>query len=120
MYLDFARQDSLIQTSFTGAPDPSSAYAMAGFPTPTATNNAFSASSNVVAFAGGFGVAGSYKFLPNLVGHVGYDMQWIGEIARAPEQMQFSSVPTTQATATINTKGNVFYDGVSFGLEWDW
>ena len=83
-------------------------------------NNSFSSSSNVVAFAGGFGVAGSYKFLPNLVGHVSYDMTWVGDIARAPEQMDFASVPETASTATINTKGSVFYNGVSFGLEWDW
>ena len=31
--------------------------------------------------------------LPNLVGHVSYDMLWVGDIARAPEQMEFSSVP---------------------------
>jgi hypothetical protein len=120
MFLNFAHQQSVIQTSFTGAPDQASAYAVAGFPALTATNNEYSASSTAVAFAGGFGVGGSYKFLPNLVGHVAYDMLWIGDIARAPEQMQFSSTPTTQATATIDTKGNVFYDGFSFGLEWDW
>ena len=83
------------------------------------TDNSFSASSNVVAFAGGFGVAGSYKFRPNLVGHVSYDMMWVGDIARAPEQMVFSSVPET-ARDNINTKGSVFYDGFSFGIELDW
>ena len=64
-----------------------------GSPPPRDTDNSFSASSNVVAFAGGFGVAGSYKFRPNLVGRVAYDMMWVGDIARAPEQMVFTSVP---------------------------
>ena len=64
-------------------------------------------------------MAGSYKFLPNLVGHVSYDMTWVGDIARAPEQMEFTSVPET-ARNNINTKGSVFYNGVSFGAEWDW
>ena len=90
MFLNIARQDSRITTSFTGTPDPASTYVPV-----TNTDNSFSASSNVIAFAGGFGVAGSYKFRPNLVGHVSYDMTWVGDIARAPEQMEFSSVPET-------------------------
>ena len=64
-------------------------------------------------------MAGSYKFRPNLVGRVSYDLTWVGDIARAPEQMVFSSVPET-AQDYINTKGSVFYNGVSFGLELDW
>ena len=122
MFLNFAHQDSLIQTSFTPVAGPAPTLAdgtVAGASAGDASNS-FNASSNVVAFAGGFGVGGSYKFLPNLVGHVGYDMLWVGDIARAPEQMQFGSVPATQPTATIDTKGSVFYDGFSFGLEWDW
>ena len=91
MFLNFARQDSRIQTSFGGPTPPT----LSDGTIAQDTDNSFSASSNVVAFAGGFGVAGSYKFLPNLVGHVSYDMNWIGDIARAPEQMDFTSVPET-------------------------
>ena len=65
------------------------------------------------------GVGGSYKFLPNLVGHATYDMTWVGDIARAPEQMEFTSVPESVRN-DINTKGSVFYNGVSFGMEYDW
>ena len=63
-------------------------------------------------------MAGSYKFLPNLVGHVSYDLLWVGDIARAPEQMVFSSVP--ESDRGIDAKGSVFYDGASFGIELDW
>ncbi len=119
MFVNFAHQDSHITTSFTGAPDPAANYWLAGYPAPTNTDNAFGVSSSTVAFGGGFGVTGSYKFLPNLVGHVSYDMTWIGDIARAPDQIYFSPVPEN-ARDSINTHGSIFYDGVSFGLELDW
>ena len=119
MFMNFAHQDTLITTRFTGTPDPASAYVTAGNPALVDRNDPSSASSTVVAFAGGFGVAGSYKFRPNLVGHVSYDLLWVGDIARAPEQMEFSSVPESVINQ-INTKGAVFYNGVSFGLELDW
>jgi hypothetical protein len=102
MYLNVASQESRIQTNIDGS----------------TTDNPVSASEDVVAFAGGFGVAGSYKFLPNLTGHVAYDMLWVGDIARAPEQMVFSSMAVT--APEINTKGSVFYNGVTFGVELDW
>ena len=73
----------------------------------------------MVAFGGGFGVAGSYKILPNLTGRLAYDLTWIGDLARAPEQMLFYSVPEN-AYGTINTKGAVFYNGVNFSFEWGW
>ena len=103
-------------TSFTGPTRPHCPTV----PTATDTDNSFSASSNGVAFAGGFGVAGSYKFLPNLVGHVSYDMLWVGDIARAPEQMelvrQFPRASATSSTpkARYSTTASVF------GLELDW
>ena len=114
MFLNIARQDSRIQTSFGGPTPPT----LSDGSIAQDTDNSFSASSNVVAFAGGFGVAGSYKFRPNLVGHVAYDLTWVGDIARAPEQLNFSSVPES-VRDIINTKGSVFYNGVSFGLELD-
>ena len=119
MFLNFARQDSNIQTSFGGPTPPTLADGTVAGASPGDGDQAFSKSSNVVAFAGGFGVAGSYKFLPNLVGRVAYDMNWVGDIARAPEQMEFSSVPES-SFGLINTKGSVFYNGVSFGMELDW
>ena len=119
MFLNIARQDSSIQTSFGGPTPPTLADGTVAGASPQDANQSFGASSNVVAFAGGFGVAGSYKFRPNLVGRVSYDLTWVGDIARAPEQMVFSSVPET-AQDYINTKGSVFYNGVSFGLELDW
>jgi hypothetical protein len=114
MFMNFAHQYSHITTSFVGTPDPASTYI-----TPTNTDNAFDENHTGVAFAGGFGVTGSYKLLPNLVGHVSYDMLWVGDVARASEQVIFSSVPETSRNL-INTQGSVFYNGVSVGAEWDW
>ena len=101
MFLNMASQDSLIQTQFNNVSN---------------SPVDFGAHNTVVAFAGGFGLQGSYKFRPNLVGHVSYDMMWIGDIARAPDQMVFSADPT----GALNTKGAVFYNGVTMGLEFDW
>jgi hypothetical protein len=115
MFLNFARQDSRIQTSFGGPDLPT----LSDGSVVQNTDSAFSATSNVVAFAGGFGVGGSYKFRPNLIGHIAYDLQWIGDIARAPEQVNFNSVPESTRDL-INTKGSVFYNGVNFGAEFDW
>lgn len=118
MYMNFARQNSTITTNFTGTPPTLADGTVAGA---TAGDGfqSFGASSTGVAFAGGFGVGGSYKFMPNLVGHISYDMLWVGDIARAPEQMEFTSTPETSVNL-INTKGSVFYNGVSLGVEWDW
>ncbi len=113
MFLNIARQDSRITTSFTGTPDPASTYVPV-----TNTDNSFSASSNVIAFAGGFGVAGSYKFRPNLVGRVSYDMKWVGDIARAPEQMEFSSVPETVPRQSSTPKAR--YSTTASVLESSW
>ncbi len=119
MFMNYAQQDSRITTVFTGTPDANSPALPPGLTSYSNTDIPFSVSHTVVAFAGGFGVSGSYKFLPNLVGHVSYDMLFVGDVARAPDQMVFSSVPETAYTS-INTKGSVFYDGVNFGMELDW
>jgi hypothetical protein len=114
MFVNVANQDSVVQTSLSGTtPD----YLTPGNPgTLGTTSTQFNAGSTVVAFAGGFGVGGSYKFRPNLVGHVAYDMFWVGDIARASDQFDFVPV----ITPLINTHGNQFYDGVKFGLEYNW
>jgi len=115
MYINMAHQDSQIQTSFSGPSLPT----LSDGSTVQNTNNSFGVSDNVVAFAGGFGVTGTYKLRPNLVGRVSYDLTWVGDLARAPEQMVFSSVPEN-ARDLIDTHGSVFYNGVNFGLEYDW
>lgn len=104
MFLDMASQNSLIQTKLQDTNQT------------TFTSDPLDARNTVVAFAGGFGIQGSYKFRPNLAGHVSYDMMWIGDIARAPDQMVFAANPV----GTLNTKGAVFYNGVTMGLEFDW
>jgi len=111
MFMNIANQDSLIQTSLHGYE-----YNDGDTPVDSNTSTAYNSGKVGVAFAGGFGVGGSYKFRPNLVGHVSYDMLWVGDIARASDQMQF----TPNITPQIDTKGSQFYDGMTFGLEYDW
>ena len=114
MFVNFANQDSLVQTSLSG-PQPD--YLTPGNPgTLGNLSTAYNNGLTQVAFAGGFGVGGSYKFRPNLVGHISYDMLWIGDLARSGEQFQLTSTITPLITA----KGSEFYDGFSFGLEYDW
>ena len=114
MFLNFANQDSNVQTSLSG-PQPD--YLTPGQPgTLGNLSTAYNAGLTQVAFAGGFGVGSSYKFLPNLVGHVSYDMLFVGDIARAGEQLELTSTITPLITA----KGSQFYDGFTFGLEYDW
>ncbi len=112
MFVNVANQNSLIQTSLHGTE-----YFTPGQPAIDAdTSTAYNAGSTGVAFAGGFGVGGSYKLRPDLVAHVSYDMFWVGDLARASDQFDFVPV----ITPLINTHGNQFYDGVKFGLEYDW
>ncbi len=120
MFVNFANQDSLVQTSLSGPQPDYLTPATASSPDNPGTlgnlSTAYNAGLTQAAFAGGFGVGGSYKFLPNLVGHASYDMFWVGDIARAGEQFQF--VPNI--TPLITAKGSQFYDGVTFGVEYDW
>jgi hypothetical protein len=76
----------------------------------------FNSNNTVVAFAGEFGVHLGYKFTPNFVGHVAYDMMFVGDLARAPEQLQFIATPQP----SIITGGQAFYNGVTVGCELDW
>ena len=110
MFLNFARQESRIQTSFGGPTLPT----LSDGSTPVDTDNSFRASRKV-AFAGGFGMAGSYKFLPNLVGRVILRHAICGRRRPSPGTVIFSAVPET-ARNLINTQGAVFYNGVS----WAW
>jgi len=95
-FINIANQDSLIQTSLHGYE-----YNDNFTPVDQDTSTPYNAGNVGVAFAGGFGIGGSYKFLPNLVGHISYDMLWVGDIARAAEQMQFGST----ITPIIDSKG---------------
>ncbi len=110
-FVNIANQDSLIQTSLHGVE-----YNDNNAPVDQDLSTPYNSGAVVPAFAGGFGVQGSYKFRPNLVGHVGYDMLWVGDLARAAEQFQF--IPNI--TPLINTKGAQFYNGFTFGVEYDW
>ena len=114
MFVNFANQDSLIQTALVGPQPDYLTPGQAG--TLGETSTPYGAGVTQAAFAGGFGVGGSYKITPDLVFHASYDMLWVGDIARAADQFQFS--PTI--ISTINARGSQFYDGFTFGLEYDW
>jgi hypothetical protein len=75
---------------------------------------AYSKHSNSIIGEGG--IQGSYKFRPNLVGHVSYDFMWVSGVALAPEQLQFQINPVN----TINSNGYLFMHGATLGLEWLW
>jgi hypothetical protein len=112
MFVNVANQNSLVQTSLHGTE-----YFTPGQPAiDSDTSTAYNAGSTVIAFAGGFGVGGSYKFRPDLVAHVSYDMFFVGDLARAADQFNFVPI----ISPVINTHGNQFYDGVKFGVEYDW
>ncbi len=65
---------------------------------------------------GEVGFFASYKFRPNLVGHVGYDFMWVSGMTLAAEQLQFDPHTLNQ----INTNGSIFYHGLSLNMEWLW
>jgi hypothetical protein len=120
MFVNFANQDSLVQTELSGPqPDYLTPATTVSPDLPGTVGNIstpYNAGLTQIAFAGGFGVGGSYKIQPNFVAHVSYDAFWVGDIARASDQYQFGPVITPQ----ISAKGSNFYDGVTFGLEYDW
>jgi hypothetical protein len=73
-------------------------------------------SKHSAAVVGELGFEATYKFRPNLVGHVGYDFMWVPGVALAPEQLQFDTEPTNK----INANGLAFFNGITMGLEWLW
>jgi hypothetical protein len=104
-YIDFARSKQDITNSADG--DPFSSITL---------DDHFNVTKQKVALIGEVGFEANYKFTPNMVGKVSYDFMWISGIALAPEQFQLTDTPGPR----INTNGNIFAQGLTLGLEWNW
>lgn len=61
-------------------------------------------------------ILGNYRVRKNMVAHAGYHFVWITGLALASEQIQFHP----SAADSIKDNGDVFYHGISGGLEWIW
>ncbi len=72
--------------------------------------------ANVVSLIGELSLFGSYRFKPNVIGYLSYDMMWVTGLALAPEQLNFHTNPANQ----ITTNGFLFFQGMSFKLETTW
>jgi hypothetical protein len=70
---------------------------------------------NQLSFVGEFRLLGRYHLLPNASLRAGYEMLFITSTAMAPLQATF-----TTDTTYVNTTGDPFYHGASFGFEMYW
>lgn len=75
-----------------------------------------SKSQDHVAVAVELGFFTTYKIRPNLSLRASYDMLWVAGLSLAPEQFQFHPDPPNE----FHADGNVFYQGLSLGMEWTW
>lgn len=100
-YINFSDQASTINSGVANAPTFSRRLA---------------AAKHEASLIGEVGFFASYKFRPNLVGHVGYDFMWVSGMTLAAEQLQFNPNTLNQ----INTNGSIFYHGLSLNMEWLW
>jgi hypothetical protein len=70
---------------------------------------------NQLSFIGEFKLQGRYHILPNVSVRAAYEMMLITSAALAPPQATFIT-----DTSYLNTTGNPFYHGASFGFETFW
>jgi len=68
-----------------------------------------------LSFVGEFKLQGRYHILPNVSVRAAYEMLLVTSAALAPTQATF-----TTDTTYLNTTGNPFYHGASFGVETFW
>ena len=77
-----------------------------------------SAAAQQTAFFGELGVFGTWQITPWLAWRTGYNFFWLSGVAVPVDQL--ATTDATAGTATINTNGSVFLNGVQFGLESRW
>jgi hypothetical protein len=70
---------------------------------------------NQLSFVGEFKLQGKYHLLPNVSLRAAWEMMLITSAALAPRQSTFTS-----NTTYLNTTGNPFYQGASFGCDFYW
>jgi len=67
-------------------------------------------------FLGDLTIMGGWQVTPNFAVQVGYDMLWVAGIATATRQFNLDNVRPN----SIDGGGQVFYNGLSMGLEGSW
>lgn len=77
-----------------------------------------SASAQQTAFFGELGIFGTWQLTDWLAWRTGYNFFWLSGVAVPVDQLDTTDVLGN--TATINTNGSVFLNGVQFGLESRW
>jgi hypothetical protein len=77
-----------------------------------------SAAGGRVAFVGELNLTGVYRLTDVWNLRAGYNLIWIGGVALAPDQLDFSGV--VPAGDQLRNDGQVFLHGVSGGLEARW
>lgn len=77
-----------------------------------------SAAAQQTAFFGELGIFGTWQMTDWLAWRTGYNFFWLSGVAVPVDQL--STTDLIGGTATINTNGSVFLNGVQFGLESRW
>lgn len=77
-----------------------------------------SAAAQQTAFFGELGIFGTWQLTDWLAWRTGYNFFWLSGVAVPVDQLNTTDVLGN--TATINTNGSVFLNGVQFGLESRW
>jgi hypothetical protein len=71
-----------------------------------------------VAFVGELGLSGTYQLTRVLTVRGGYNLMWIAGVALAPDQLDFTDLPSS-GTA-LDRGGGIFLHGANVGLEARW
>jgi len=77
-----------------------------------------SAAAQQTAFFGELGIFGTWQMTDWLAWRTGYNFFWLSGVAVPVDQLAKTDIGT--GTATIDTNGSVFLNGVQFGLESRW
>lgn len=72
------------------------------------------AKSHSMAFVGGVGFLGEYRFKPNFGFRATYDLLWVTDLALAQNQLTFFP----SSPAEISDSHSLFYQGFSLGFTW--
>jgi hypothetical protein len=82
--------------------------------TPLSPNRDEFDEDHTLAFVGGLNFIGQYRFRPSFGLRVSYDLLWVTDLALAQNQLTF--FPSNPSE--ISDSHALFFQGVSFGLEW--
>ncbi|HTQ40533.1 MAG TPA: hypothetical protein VMJ32_16020 [Pirellulales bacterium] len=77
------------------------------------------ADNQTAAFLGELSLVAGYDINDHLMLHAGWDLVQLGGLASAPNEVSFTSF-LTEVTPFIRNDGQIFYNGLSLGLEAYW